>query len=64
MKSVSGSEISQIKMATNPPDVIVNAGMRVINVKDNFIYEYVDIGWVQSHEATREDYDNIPQLVG
>lgn len=61
MKSVSRSEISPIKMSVNPPEVVTNAGNRVINT-DGFIYEYVGIGWVKTQEAEMKDYLNIPQL--
>jgi hypothetical protein len=63
MKSVSRDEIHPIKMATNPPEVIINAGMKVINMENKFIYEYVGIGWIKLEEATMEDYKNIPQLI-
>lgn len=43
-KSVNRRDINPIKMSTNPPEEIVNSGMRVINT-DGFIYEYVGIGF-------------------
>ena len=63
MKSFSSSEISPIKMATNPPKEIVNCGMRIINLSDKYIYEYVGIGWIKTEKATMEDYKGIPQLI-
>lgn len=62
MISLNRSEISRIKMATNPPEAVVNSGMRVINT-DNYIYEYVGIGWVQTRLAEPDDYNKIPQLI-
>lgn len=50
-------------MATNPPESIVNAGMRLINIHDNHIYEYLGNRWVKLRKAKREDYNNIPQLI-
>lgn len=51
-------------MSTNPPSEIVNAGFKVINNEDGFIYEYVGIGWVRSKKkATKEDFLKIPQLI-
>ncbi len=61
MKTVQRKEINPIKMETNPPEVIINAGMKVINT-DGFIYEYVGIGWVQLKKAIKKDYLEIPQL--
>ena len=63
MRSISRNEIHPIKMSTNPPREIVNAGYRVINLTDGHIYEYIGFGWVKGEEATREDYQNIPQLI-
>mgnify|MGYP003660698231 CR=1 FL=1 len=62
MKVISRSEIHPIKMATNPPQSIVNCGMKVINT-DKYIYEYVGIGWVKSKLAEVSDYLEIPQLI-
>lgn len=59
---VSRKDISPIKMATNPPKEIVNAGMRCISNKK--LYSYVGIGWVEEREATVQDEkDGIPVLV-
>jgi hypothetical protein len=65
MKSVSLKEISLIKMETNPPEVVINSGNRVINISDGYVYEYggIKLGWVKSTKASREDYQNIPQLI-
>jgi hypothetical protein len=62
MKAISRKYINPIKMATNPPEEIVNSGYKVIN-SDGFIYEYVGIGWIKTSKAEKEDYQNIPQLV-
>jgi len=48
-------------MSTNPPDEIVNCGMRVINT-NGFIYEYVGIGWIKTDKATKKDFQEIPEL--
>jgi hypothetical protein len=63
MKSFSRNEISPIKMATNPPQEIVNCGMKIINSDDKHIYEYVGIGWIKTDKATMEDFKEIPQLI-
>ncbi len=60
---VQRKNINAIHMAVNPPEVIVNADMRVINSTDGYIYQYVRIGWVQERKAERKDYENIPQLI-
>jgi len=62
MKNINRNEIRPVKMATNPPEEVVNAGMRVINT-DGFIYEYVGIGWRQGKKAEQHDYLEIPQLI-
>ena len=62
MYEVKRTEIGPIKMATNPPEVIVNAGMRCIS--NNKLYCYVGIGWVEEREATVQDEkDGIPVLI-
>ncbi len=61
MKTIQRKEIHPIKMATNPPQSIINAGMRVINT-DGYIYDHVGIGWRQDRKATKADYLAIPQL--
>lgn len=59
---VKRTEITPIKMATNPPEVVVNAGMRCIS--HGKLYSYVGVGWVEEREATREDImDGIPLLI-
>ena len=62
MKSVKRVEINPINMSVKPPEVVTNAGNRVINPTDGYIYEYVGIGWIKTREAIMEDYSNIPQL--
>ena len=64
MRSISRAEISPIKMTNNPPEEIVNAGYKVINSTNDHIYEFVGIGWIKCEKATREDYQNIPLLIG
>lgn len=63
MKSFSNEEISVIKMGTNPPQEIVNCGMKIINISDNHIYEYLGFGWTKTEKATMLDYKEIPQLI-
>lgn len=63
MRSISRAEISPIKMTNNPPEEIVNAGYRLINSANGHIYEFVGIGWIKDREATRQDYESIPQLI-
>ena len=59
---VNRKDISPIKMATNPPEAIVNAGMKCISNKK--LYCYVGIGWVEEREATVQDEkDGIPVLI-
>ena len=62
MKTLNRNEIHPVKMVVKVPDVIVNAGMRVIN-SDGFIYEYVGIGWIKLEKAEKKDYIEIPQLI-
>jgi hypothetical protein len=59
--SLKRNEINPIKMSTNPPEEVVNAGWRLIS--DSYVYSYVGRGWVKDREATREDYQKIPQLI-
>jgi hypothetical protein len=61
MKAISRKDIHPVKMATNPPQSIVNCGMKVINT-DGFIYEYVGIGWRKDVVAIPKDFKEIPQL--
>ena len=61
MKKINRSKIHPVKMSTNPPDEIVNCGMRVINT-NGFIYEYVGIGWIKTDKATKKDFQEIPEL--
>ena len=61
MKKVNRKDLSPIKMTTNPPIQIVNAGFRVINT-NGFIYEFVGIGWVKCEKAVVSDYLEIPQV--
>jgi hypothetical protein len=60
--SVSREDIRPTKMATNPLQVIVSAGMRVINMADDNIYQHVGIGWIKERKAEPKDYLEIPQL--
>jgi hypothetical protein len=64
MQSVSRNEIGAIRMLTNPPEHLVNAGHRVIH-KSGFIWFWDDtlIKWQQGRKATRKDYLDIPQLI-
>ena len=50
-------------MGTNPPQEIVNCGMKIINTSDNHIYEYLGFGWIKTEKATMVDYKEIPQLI-
>jgi hypothetical protein len=61
MKTVDRKDISVIKMATNPPQSIIDAGFRVINT-NGFIYEYVGLGWIKCEKAEQKDYLEIPQI--
>ncbi len=63
MKSLNRNEINPVKMATNPPEVVVNSGMRIIN-SDGYIYEYIGISWIKTNKANRIDFQNIPELIG
>jgi len=62
MKTLKRNEIHPIKMATNPPQAVVNCGMKVIN-SNGYIYEYVGMGWVKLEKADRSDYKEIPELI-
>ena len=61
MEKIPRNDINPIKMSVNPPQSVKDAGMCVINT-DGIVYDYVGIGWVKNREATKEDYNNIPQL--
>jgi hypothetical protein len=63
MKSFSLNQIGVIKMCTNPPEEIVNAGMCVISNADNHIYLFDNMKWNKTRKADRKDYQNIPQLI-
>lgn len=59
--TVSRCDVGTIKMSTNPPKEVVNAGFRIIH--DNVVKHWVGIGWVEERPAEREDFLNIPQLI-
>lgn len=62
MIEVERKDISRIKMETNPPDTVVNAGMRVIT--NNKVYYFDRVRWIEEREATKEDIDiGIPVLI-
>ena len=63
MKSFSIHEISLIKMSTAPPQEIVNCGMKIINLSDKYIYEWVGFGWIKTEKAEIHHYKEIPQLI-
>ena len=65
MISLNLQDINVIRMLTNPPKVLVNVGMRLINLSDNFIYEWSDmeITWIKIREAERNDFNAYPQLL-
>lgn len=63
MRSFNLAEIGVVKMLTNPPNEIVNCGMKVINCSDNYVYEFVETKWQRKEKATRENYAEIPQLI-
>lgn len=59
---VDRKDINRIKMATNPPEAIVNADMKCIS--NGKVYCYVGIGWVEERVATVQDEKNgIPVLI-
>ena len=55
------SDITSIKMSTNPPKAIVDAGFRVIH--DGKVKHYVGIGWVVESNATNDDYSKYPEII-
>lgn len=59
---VDRKDISRIKMATNPPDTIVNAGMRCIT--NNKVYYFDGVRWSEERVSTVQDEkDGIPVLI-
>ncbi len=66
MVSLSFNEISIIRMLISPPKVLVNVGMRLINISDGNIYEFDEekLSWENKGEARRDDYLQYPQLIG
>lgn len=48
----------RIKMSTNPPKEIVDAGFRIIF--DGKVFHWPGIGWVEEREATAQDEEKIP----
>ncbi len=50
----------RIKMATNPPQCIVDADYCII--MDGMIWQYVGIGWVDVRKALPEDAETIPEV--
>lgn len=50
----------RIKMASNPPQSVVDADFHII--LDGVVMHYVGIGWITVREATVNDYDVIPQV--
>jgi len=63
LRSFNRKDITLVKMLTSPPSEVVNCGDRVINISDGFIYEFENMKWVKKGKATREDYQEIPQLI-
>ncbi len=55
------SELTFLKMSTRPPKAVVDAGYRVICNGD--VKCWTGIGWVNEGEATREQYDIIPEVI-
>lgn len=55
------SDILPIKMSVNPPKCVVEADFCVI--KNDTVFQYVGIGWVEIRIATQSDYDKIPQVL-
>lgn len=47
----------QIKMATNPPQCIIDADHCIIF--NGQVKQYVGIGWTDIREAAPEDYDTL-----
>lgn len=58
MTIIKLSDISNIKMVTNPPKCVIEAGNRVI-VNDE-VKEWVGIGWITLRKSTQEDKKYIP----
>lgn len=56
------NDIGITKMLFNPPEEIVNAGMKIISDKHVWIFRTDGRGWGLFGEAKTEDYLTIPQL--
>lgn len=59
MKSFKISEITNIKMLSNPPDEIINCGMYVIC--NGGVYQFEGNYWLYKRPSEREDYKEIPE---
>lgn len=58
---IKRKDITMLKMSTNPPKCVVAADGCVIC--DGMVSQWVGIGWIKVREATKADYENIPQVL-
>lgn len=61
METIKISELNKFKMASNPPECVVKSNFCVIHNGD--VKQYVGIGWITLHKATKKDFETIPQVV-
>lgn len=61
METINIKELNKIRMATNPPECVIESNYCVIhNCK---VKQYVGIGWIEVKQATPKDYKTIPKVV-
>ncbi len=54
-------ELTSIKLSTNPPKEIVDAGYKVVH--NGKVKCWVGIGWVVEGEATQSDIETLPNVI-
>ena len=55
------NELTSIKLSTNPPKAIVDAGYNVVH--NGKVKCWVGIGWVTERTATPADKERLPEVI-
>lgn len=61
METIKAGDLTGIKLSTNPPKALVDAGYKVIH--NGMVKCWVGIGWVVERTATPADKERIPEVV-
>lgn len=57
---INADLLTSLKMSTNPPKEVVDAGYSVI--ADGWVKTWVGRGWVSEHIALKRDYELFPEV--